>query len=188
MSAASPTEATPRLGGFQFRLGTLLALMVWVGLSCAALATPTRFWAAMMLAIMLLSLLTSVLVAIYRRSAVRAFAVGFLVFGGGYMACLWLTDGRLGHDHLLGKMPTDAFIDWLYAQYHAKITHTVVGGGMGMAMGEMMPSPRPVSVPRYLLEHFSEVAHCVLSILLGLVGGVIARFLFITQKSDLAER
>src|SRR5882724_9855642 len=138
MSSAPTNSPPPR--GFQFRLATLLIVMVWIGLACAPLATPTPFWVSVLSAITLISLLLSVLIIIYRREGLRAFAVGFLVFGGAYGAFVFLIDAP----HAFGPgqetvLPTTRAIGWLYRQYHAKNTRLSPGGGMGMG-GGMMPA------------------------------------------------
>lgn len=86
MSAATvaPAAARPH---FQFTLGMLLVAMAWSGLVCVALRSPTGFWTGALFVLTLLVLLTMVLVAVYRTGRLRAFGIGFLVFGAGYLLC-----------------------------------------------------------------------------------------------------
>jgi hypothetical protein len=175
----------------RFRLRTLLIAIVWLGLAFAALATPTPFWVSVVSAITLLSLLTSVLIVVYRRDSLRAFAVGFLVFGGGYGAFALLIDAR--HADGPGQetmLPTTRAIGWLYMQYHAKNTRLSVGGGMGgMQTGAPMPATKPVfAVPRYLYPYFYQAGQFVLTMLIGGLGGIIARILYLTQPESSATR
>src|SRR5262245_33232762 len=62
--------------------------MTWLGLVCVALARPTELWSAAIFLLTLAFFLGGVPVAIYRTGRTRAFALGFLVFGAGYLACL----------------------------------------------------------------------------------------------------
>jgi hypothetical protein len=190
MSTSSSIPAGPRL--FQFRLATLLLMMIWIGLASAALATPTKFWVNVMAVITLLSLFTSVLVIIYRTECVRAFAVGFLVFGGAYGPYVLLIDARNaygpGQETVL---PTTSAIGWFYMQYHAKNTKLWPGGGMG-GMGGMgggmggmgggtAPAPTPFVGPRYLYQNLYSAAQFVFTMLIGILGGVIAKLLYLTR-------
>src|SRR4051794_35780223 len=93
MSASPINESPPRR--FQFRLGTLLLAMVWVGVASAALAMPTPFWAGTLLCLAIVSLLANIVLAIYRSGRTRAFAIGFCVFAVGYLACVVLLDHSL---------------------------------------------------------------------------------------------
>jgi hypothetical protein len=173
----------------RYKLRTLMIAVVWIGLAFASLVTPTPFWVSVVSAITLLSLLTSVLVAVYRRESLRAFALGFLVFGCGYGAFVLLVDARNANAHGPGQetvLPTTRVLGWLYMQYHAKNTRLSPGGGMGvgMNMGGMMPAPKPVAVPRYLYQYFYQAGQFVLTMLIGGLGGIIARFLFLTQPRE----
>jgi hypothetical protein len=200
MSTASSIPVAPRL--FQFRLATLLLMMIWIGLASAALATPTRFWVSVMAVITLLSLFTSVLVIIYRTECVRAFAVGFLVFGGAYGALVLLIDARNAHGPAQETLlPTTSAISWFYMQYHAKNTKLWPGGGMG-GMGGMSgmgggmggmgggtaPAPTPFVAPRYLYQNLYPAAQFVFTMLIGILGGVIAKQLYLTRPGDRTDR
>jgi hypothetical protein len=186
MTIANPPPPASPSRPFQFRIATLLIAMVGIGLACAALATPTPFWVSVLSAITLLSLLLSVLLIIYRRDGLRAFAVGFLVFGGTYGAYVSLIESRQafangpGHQTVL---PTTRAIGWLYLQYHAKITRLSSGGGMG-GMGGMGGGMRPVPVPRYLYQYFYQAAQFVFTMLLGGLGGSVAQWLYATQRRE----
>src|SRR5438105_9451805 len=118
MPSAPTDNPSPR--PFQFRLGTLLLAMVWVGIACAALAMPTPFWAGTLLCLALVSLLTSILLAIYRTGRSRAFAVGFLVFAGGYLACVVFLDHSLRKAEIQAAMPTSRVAFWTFVGTHGQ--------------------------------------------------------------------
>src|SRR5437773_4680615 len=140
MSSTSTNNPTPRR--FQFRLGTLLLAMVWIGIACAALAMPTPFWAGTLLCLVLLSLLTGILLAIYRTGRSRAFAVGFLVFAGGYLACVVLLDHTLRKLDNQAPMPTSRIAHWTFFATHAQKRRavTVQVANFGSPAGTGMPT------------------------------------------------
>jgi len=186
MATSSTTPAGARY--FQFRLGTLLLAIAWLSIACAALATPTKFWVGVVFSIATVSLPLSVLFIIHRRGATRAFAIGYLIFAGSYWG-VWLMENEVNHgpgaDY---KLPTTRLSGRLYMLYHAKRTRqiTVTPGGMNIGgMAGMPGSPTgPVLVPRYLHEPLAAAFQAVLTVLLGLAGGVIARFLFLTRPEN----
>src|SRR3954467_15577125 len=133
---SAPTTNVRPPAHFQFRLGTLLLAMVWLGIACAALATPTKFWAGVVFSIATISLPLSVLFIIHRRGPTRAFAIGYLIFAGLYL-CVWLLEDDINHgpgaDY---KLPTTRLSARIYMQYHAKRTRQVAPTPT-MSMGGM---------------------------------------------------
>src|SRR4051812_16688308 len=104
MSAPLTSDRPPP--HFQFRLGTLLLAMVWLGIACAALATPTKFWAGVVFSIATVSMPLSVLFIIHRRGPTRAFAIGYLIFAGSYWG-VWLLEDEVNHGPLHDyRLPT----------------------------------------------------------------------------------
>jgi len=194
--SAPPASPPPRR--FQFRLGTLLGSMFWVGLACAALAMPTPFWAATILCLAIVSLLASILVAIYRTAGARAFAVGFLVFGGGYLAFVAGLDHGLRRYDTQAAMPTSRACSWAYIATHAQNrqsrTVQVSNFAPPAPSDPFGPGPtvaptittRVMAVPVHNDEDFIEISHSVLSMLLGFVGGIFAWFLYTTRRDDAA--
>jgi len=141
----------------RYRLRTLLIAMVFVGVLSLALRTPNEIWSWAGFLAALLSLLTSVLVIIYRNGAVRAFAVGYLVFGGSFLALLLLlSNGRLAGDNQRNPLSRTAVILYEYI-YGSWVT----------------------------AEHFTsflEIVNAALVVILGVVGGVVAQLLYIRPQ------
>jgi hypothetical protein len=112
--------------------------MTWVGLVCLALRSPTNFWTGGLFLLTLLILLTMILVAVYRAGRTRAFAVGFLVFGAGYLACLAILAGSLNDALRQGWTPVGGVSQWLFSKLHPPIAvqqpASMMPGGMGMGM------------------------------------------------------
>lgn len=73
---------------FQFSIRSLLVAVTIVALGIAALLNASVNWEMAMWGLALGLLATAVLLIIYRRDQQRAFWMGFLVFGGLYLAVL----------------------------------------------------------------------------------------------------
>jgi hypothetical protein len=191
---------SPRQGGLQFTLAALLAAMTLAALFCVALARPTRFWSEMAMLIVLLCLLTSVSVIVYRSGRTRAFAVGFLVFTLGFLAALVSREFLL-HNPQYGYA-NDEFLSshlgtWLFAKIHPNNyqpstgvtvlgmsdgfdsgTGSTVTGIPGGLMGPTMMQPK------YDPTRFQELIHAACALLSGLLGGLVTQVLYATQKGD----
>jgi hypothetical protein len=60
---------------------------------CVGLTTPSSYWSTFIGSVTVLALLTAVLASILQRGHSRAFAIGFAVFGVGYLLWLHRVDG-----------------------------------------------------------------------------------------------
>jgi hypothetical protein len=70
---------------FRFRIGSLLILIVFLGVAFAALRESTDLWDSIVLTLAIGVLLVSLLLAIHRKVERRAFWVAFALFGWGYL-------------------------------------------------------------------------------------------------------
>lgn len=70
---------------FRFRLGTLVMLVLVLGVGFAALRESTENWDSIIFSITLSVLLISVLLGMHRTEARRAFWLGFALLGSAYM-------------------------------------------------------------------------------------------------------
>lgn len=197
MAIANSTTSVAPPRGFQFRIATLLVVTVWIGLSSAGVANPTSFWAGALLSLALLSLLMGLLLTIYRAEAVRAFAVGFLIFCGGYLMCAAVLDQTLRRIDYEAPMPTSRAASWVFRILHGQnrkpmaiAAGTFRTGTLGPVSSgpastgppaAAVPGTRVIQVPIYNPENFVEIVHSVLATLLGLVGGMIAQYLYLTR-------
>ncbi len=219
MPSSSAPAAAPRPRQFQFTLATLLITMAWVGFLCLALRQPTAFWLGAMFLLTLLIMLVSVLVAVYRTGRARAFAIGFLVFGVGYLACLTLVAGGLSDLLLRGWTPVQGASVWLFDRLHPPkvVPATAMGPGGGMpgmmgspdggyimpggmgGEGDMAAGGYPGAFagpgmgygssgggytvpPPFEQKHFSGICNLAMSCLLGVVGGIVAQWLYATRR------
>jgi hypothetical protein len=74
------------MGRFRTRIGTLVIAVMIVGVALAALRQSNEIWDASIVSLTIAFLLMSVLLAVHRTEARRAFWVGFAVFGSVYLA------------------------------------------------------------------------------------------------------
>ena len=70
---------------FRFRIGTLLILIVVLGVGFAALRESNDIWDSGVFTLVLGALLVSILLAIHRNESRRAFWLGFALFGAAYL-------------------------------------------------------------------------------------------------------
>jgi WD40 repeat protein len=70
---------------FRFRIGSLLILIVFLGVGFAALREATDLWDSIVLTLAIGVLLVSLLLAIHRQAERRAFWVAFALFGWVYL-------------------------------------------------------------------------------------------------------
>jgi hypothetical protein len=143
----------------RYRLRTLLIVLAGVGPMCLGLRSPTPWWSWLFFLTALVTLLTSVLIVIYRRGQSRAFAVGYLVFGGTFLTLLLLANrGQLAATQ--GINPISAMAITLYDHIHS--------------------DSQDHSGLRFIA--FMEIIHSVFTLVLGVLGGYIAQALSATQN------
>jgi hypothetical protein len=231
-----PTFAPPR--SFQFRLGTLLLAIVWVALVSMGLRTASELWSGILFVLAAGSMLLAALISIYRTGRTRAFALGFVIFGGWYTLLalgeqsyddpstarpdLLTTRGAIALYLLVHGDGVQTTAQSIVAPVAAPYTTTqfvapaasyqvVSEVEMVVPAGSPLPTvpppptgppptlapPQPVitSVPmRYVtrtiqsqtvsLSSFLSVAHNSLLMLLGLIGGITAQYLYATRRDE----
>ncbi len=70
---------------FRFHLGTLVILVLVLGVGFAALRESNETWDIITFSVLLGGLLTSVLLAVHRTGSRKAFWLGFALFGSAYL-------------------------------------------------------------------------------------------------------
>jgi hypothetical protein len=146
-----PNAADTRV--FQFRISTLFILTTWSAFCLAGLTWPTRIAAVIISSGTLFVLLSSALVAIYRRGRTRAAAIGFIVFwiGSWAYAVAWFGDDSVVRD-------------WFH------FYHRYSGLNSGLSWLDE--------------QNFLIVFHQILATLLGLLGSLLAQYLYATQPRE----
>jgi len=140
----------------RFRLRTLMIAVAFIAVVCLLLRSPIALGTWGIFWFTLLSLLTSVLVIAYRRDSIRAFAVGFLLFGGGFLILLLLTNnGRLWSNTT--TIPLSHLPEQLYYRIHQQ----------------------PFNPGHHY--RFMETANTATAVGVGVLGGLIAQALRTAQ-------
>jgi hypothetical protein len=136
------------MGWFRISIAgvTILVLATSVGLTALRFATP--MWAGAMLLLTLGALTLAILGVTYRRGMRRAFWLGFVLPGWGYMALAsgsWW-DRSADRPELL----TTTALDRLYARYHGTLRDRILRGGGYFPPGNREVRAgleRPISMP-----------------------------------------
>jgi hypothetical protein len=158
---------------FQFRLATLLILTTWAAIVCAGLATPSPPWPTIIGAASLLSFLIAAVLIIYRAGQIRAVAVGYLIFGGGYM----LYEHFQSPTNLLLAIPGNdedlgSFAALLYYKLHRDNS---ISSTSSPTWSATFPPAR---------FNFFKIYHHALATFLGLLGSLLAQYLHATQRHN----
>ncbi len=156
---------------FQFRLSTLLILTTWAAIVCAGLAAPSPPWPTIIGAASLLSFLIAAVVIIYRAGQIRAVAVGYLIFGGGYM----LYEHFQSPTNLLLAIPGNdedlgSFAVLLYNMLHGDNS---ISSTSSPTWSATFPPAR---------FNFFKIYNHALATLLGLLGALVAQYLHATRS------
>ncbi len=188
---------------WQFSLLTLLLAMSGIALVCLALRTPNELWATAVFAAAVLSLGFASLAAVYRSGRTRAFAVGFLILGAGFWALVFLAEGEQSHRQ--PRLPTTRWAFQLFALLHkndfdSQVMQTaypqitfatsppaVTTTRVVPMLGPVTFLPQPIQLPRYSTETFLDISHQSLVMLLGVLGGVVAQWLYATRKDEASQ-
>lgn len=142
-------------------LWSLMVSVVLFALGFAALKNPTQAVAGWMFLGTLGTLLLGFVGMATRRGRARLGYLGFVLFGWGYLA-LAISTGELVRPHL----PTNLLLDQ-HKQLFIPPPYLMAGTGPGF---------EPLTeVDNY--SDFHRVGHCLFTLMFGLLGSVLARFL-----------
>jgi hypothetical protein len=202
MTVPSPSRSRLPPRAFQFRLATLLIAILWAALISLGLRSPTALWSGMIAVLTLLTVLMAILVIIYRTGRTRAMAIGFAVFGIGYLVYIAILAGTLSSGLTDPTTPVGGAFNLLYDVIHpeqpSRIRGSGMGGmaGMGSGMGGYItsdpfadpfaaaPTPPPPQAPIYDRRDFIAICNQALACLLGIAGAIAAQMLFASRKED----
>jgi hypothetical protein len=187
----------------RFSIAGLMIVVLFCAAGAAALRS-SGLWAAVLFSLTLAMLGVAILGVAYRRGTRRAFWAGFALFGGGYLlACFgpWFaTEVRphLATTPLLGYLrsrigPPEVRPGWLtqvqgleLGIYDPGWANVAAGDGLvfsgrGGVFRVASPATSQAGVRWVSLlgaggaEHFDRIGHCLLAMLLGAAGGLVAR-------------
>jgi|SRR3954453_1413647 hypothetical protein len=159
---------------FQFRIATLLIAMVWVGLVSLGLRTPTQILAGIIAVLTVLVLLVVILVSVFRANPIRATAIGFIVFCGGYLMVM------RDYYPLPGFGPATTVADLF------SLLATWVHGESAWTNEQWVGFPVSAlpTEPPYQRGNFIAICHHALATFLGVLGAIIAQILYATRKPE----
>jgi hypothetical protein len=174
MVSLAPAAALPRPRLFQFRIATLLIAMIWVGLVSLGLRNPTSVWAGASAALTLLATLTAILIAIYRTGRVRAAAIGFVIFCGGFLLIS-------SNYYLFPGIGPGSTIAQLFS-----ILATSMHGESTWTNDQWVVFPITVfsSEPPYYRGNFIAICNHALACILGIAGAITAQMLYATRRDE----
>jgi hypothetical protein len=139
---------------FRISLRQLFILVAVVALAIVSLKYASTFWEATIYGVALAVFFIAAIVALVDRGPRQAFAIGLTVILLGY-AILYHNEKPATALHL--GMPTNALLMYAYMHYP-----------------NLFPST----------EHVFQIAHCWWALVLGYLGGHIARFIYVRRMND----
>jgi hypothetical protein len=183
---------------FRFHIGTLIVLVLVLGVGFAALRESNGIWDSGVFTLVLAILLTSVLLAIHRTEERRAFWLGFALFGAAYLGLSLvppiesrlITTRALGH--IASKMPRSmpagfAYFDYdndgdmdLYFVNQAQPKVLYVNRGNGTF--EDVTSGKPLRGSTGTAENFVRIGHSLLALIAAIVGGRLSGHLYARNR------
>jgi hypothetical protein len=185
-------------------IAALLGIVALVGVAVAALREPTDGWDSGVLGVTLMTLLTSVLLAVQRMEERRSFWLGFALFGWAYLVASLVppvearlpTTKFLAHlDPLFGERPwintLSQFIDQQNPSWARPDTSTVaflpqgdisMGTKQGLVFLGTAPNGSPLALRGGTSQKFIRIGHLLLALILALVGGSLSRGLFSSAR------
>ena len=194
----------------RFSIRHLLIGTGLVALSCVALRGASATWVAVVFALVLLSLTSSLLLLIFRQEEARAYWIGFALVIGLYLLVLfggWGLDQNnhpLSPSNLITGRITKSCYQWLYSSGDFQVgvqSYSMSGvssppGGIITLSNTIANSPVPGGVPGTVSftvtttnrptsavptqDDFLNVAHGLWALVLAACGGWFARWLYVT--------
>jgi hypothetical protein len=185
----------------RFNIASLLVVVLFLAVGTAALRESNEVWDSGVFTLTLAVLLTSILLAIHRREARRAFWMGFALFGGGYLALSLV----LSIESRLATTKTLAYLDSkVPGRPQNFIRLHVTGGTPGNRVhsvafspdGNRLATSSPGTVRLWdattgrllggwagTTENFVRIGHSLIALLAGWFGGLLSRRLWRASRS-----
>jgi cbb3-type cytochrome oxidase subunit 3 len=193
---------------FRFHLGTLVILILLLGVGLAALRESNETWESSIFSITLGILLISILLAVHRTEKKRAFWLGFALFGSAYLAIslvpsiesrlittrgLAYLDSKVRRPISGGLVSVDYDNDGdtdLYVVNNSQPDSLYVNKGNGTF--EDLTSAAGSNTAWFsnimagssgTSRHFVRIGHSLLAVFAALLGGQLSRYLRATRRS-----
>lgn len=171
----------------RFSLKTMLVLFTAVAVSTAGLIYANILWAAFFYTVAFLAVLTGIVGALVRRGPMRAFWIGFALFGGGYFGLALIGENSLAQfaSNLQRaaqppKLATTQLLLWVDRAIHPEPSNSsgrgssgriVVNGGM--TFFQQTPS-----------QYLVEIGHSIFTLALAFTGGWLGLFISRRPAAD----
>jgi hypothetical protein len=139
------------MGRFRFTIRSIVWLVVFLGVAIASLRESNDAWDSGVFGLTILTLLTASLLAVHRSETARAFWLGFVLFGGVYLASSLLPP-------IESRLPTTKLLAFLDAQVPGRVKSwtvtfttaspggsTIVSSGTGMSAGTFLLNTAPAN-------------------------------------------
>jgi hypothetical protein len=161
-----------------------MALVAYAALACAALRYSTELWASSLFTLAIVLQMFAVLRVALHHGQPRAAWIGVLVFGGGY---LLLSSGPWPQMDLI----TNRGLIWLSQKLHQDPIEQQQATAVSFATGTTLSASQVLLwdasmgrslVPPPLQPPFLRIGHCLLSPLFGLIGAIVASWLYATSR------
>jgi hypothetical protein len=167
------------MGRFRITIARLLQVIAYCGVGFAAVRSPSWIWASTVFSLVVASLAAATLTAVYRLGARRAFWTGFAFCGWLYLG---LSSYPWSGSNLSPLIVTSALMDLAYPT----IGGTGGGGGSGLVTQSIWEywSQPPLNASPFnwvVPEPFRVICHALLTPIVALLGGLLARRLYRTR-------
>jgi hypothetical protein len=181
---------------FRFSLPSLFGVVLFVAFGVAAIRFASPFWAGLTMTVALPILFAAILGALFRLGQAKAFWTGVAICGWGYLVLTlapWFANG-------LGQyLPTTSLLDFAHNRIQRQVAVGTSSGGGSMMMGVMggggpgmpgnsmgpggMSGGTPISTQTTVV-FFSgpDPSHAWFALLFGFVGGVTAKWFYLTRS------
>jgi hypothetical protein len=182
----------------RFSIASLLAAIIFCGVSLAALRSPSVLGASAMFTSVVAVLSAAILGVMASRGRPRLTWAGLAVFGWVYLAIAFgpwpynpdgppplLTVPLL--DSIQDSIVSDGKTPYMtWDRRNPSDQFTGIRGNVGPATGNMMPSPPPGGYKTVSLIHYRQVGHTLGAALFGLIGALLGRFF--AARNEAADR
>jgi hypothetical protein len=154
---------------FRFHVGTLVILVLLLGVGFAALRESDATWDTSIFSITLGMLSVSILLTVHRIGKRRAFWLGFALFG-------WIYLGLSVVPSIESRLITTKALAYLDSQVPDRAI--VIGGRVWDSWSSQLAQN----------ENFVRIGHSLLSLIAGILGGLLSRHLYARKWQSARSR
>jgi hypothetical protein len=188
---------------FRFHIGTLVILVLVLGVGSAALRESNDLWDSGIFTLTLTVLLISILLAVHRTESRRALWLGFALFGWSYLGFSLVPsiEPRLfttkALAYLDSKVPGRPVV--ITGQAWSNVSNRIYGPTLIVSAGNQQrqavtapPQGYPVTGAYYkrllgawrgTTENFIRIGHSLIALLAGWFGGLLSRRLWRASRA-----